>query len=73
MNLGSRCRYQAKPCAECPWRRDVAPEGLRPADGSTAVGNAIATWRRRPAVLQKIALVRFQPVEVLWSRALAGP
>ncbi|MGF6227666.1 hypothetical protein QFZ27_001621 [Inquilinus ginsengisoli] len=38
-----------------------------------AVGNAIAAWQPRPAVLHKISLVRFHPDEVLWSKALVGP
>jgi 2'-5' RNA ligase len=48
-------------------------EGLRLAAVPTAVGNTIAAWQPRPAVLHKISLVRFHPVEVLWSSALAGP
>ncbi|MGF6227698.1 2'-5' RNA ligase [Inquilinus ginsengisoli] len=48
-------------------------EGLRLAAVPTAVRNAIAAWRPHPAVLHRLSLVRFHPVEVLWSRALAGP
>jgi len=45
-------------------------EGLQPDTVPAAVGNVIAGWRPRPAVLRRISLVRFHPVEVLWSRAL---
>lgn len=46
-------------------------EGLRLATVPTAISNAIAAWRPRPAVLHRIALVRFHPVDVLWSATLA--
>ncbi|MGF6227772.1 hypothetical protein QFZ27_001727 [Inquilinus ginsengisoli] len=51
----------------------LSPAGLRLAAGPAAVGNAIAAGQPRPTVLHKIALVRFHPVEMLWSRALSGP
>jgi len=46
-------------------------EGMRPALVPAAIGNAIAAWRPQPAVLHRISLVRFHPVELLWSTALA--
>jgi hypothetical protein len=36
-----------------------------------AIGNAIAAWQPRTAVLHRLSLVRFHPVELLWSTALA--
>ncbi|WP_186002934.1 2'-5' RNA ligase family protein [Mycobacterium sp. KBS0706] len=69
---GPRCWAHYLPEAWVP--HVTLGEGLRLAAVPTAVRNAIAAWRPRPAVLHRIALVRFHPVAVLWSRALpAGP
>ncbi|MGL4964030.1 MAG: 2'-5' RNA ligase family protein [Inquilinus sp.] len=46
-------------------------EGMRPALVPAAIGNAIAAWQPRAAVLNRLSLVRFHPVELLWSTALA--
>lgn len=45
-------------------------EGMRPATVPAAVDHAIAAWRPRSALLHRLSLVRFQPVERLWSTAL---
>ncbi|MGK9171511.1 2'-5' RNA ligase family protein [Inquilinus limosus] len=65
---GPRCWAHYLPGAWVP--HVTLGEGLRPATVPLAVGNAIAAWQPRPAVLNKISLVRFHPVEVLWSGAL---
>jgi len=46
-------------------------EGIRPLAVQTAMLDAIAAWRPRPAVLHRLSLVRFHPVEPLWSTKLA--
>ncbi len=66
---GPRCRAHYLPENWVP--HVTLGEGLRLTAVPTAVGNAIAAWRPRPAVLHKISLIRFHPVEVLWSTALA--
>jgi 2'-5' RNA ligase len=45
-------------------------EGLRPAAVPPAIGGAIAAWQPRAAVLHRLSLVRFHPVELLWSSPL---
>jgi 2'-5' RNA ligase len=45
-------------------------EGLRPDAVATALGSAIAGWHALPAVLNRLSLVRFHPVELLWSTRL---
>ena len=45
-------------------------EGMRPALVPAAIDNAIAAWQPRTAVLHRLSLVRFHPVELLWSTAL---
>ncbi|MGK9236323.1 2'-5' RNA ligase family protein [Inquilinus limosus] len=45
-------------------------EGLRPATVPPVIGNAIAAWQPRPAMLNRLSLVRFHPVELLWSTTL---
>ena len=65
---GPRCWAHYLPEAWVP--HVTIGEDLRLATVPTALRNAIAAWRPRPAVLHRISLVRFHPVEILWSTAL---
>ena len=66
---GPRCRAHYLPEAWVP--HITLGEGLHPGAVPAAIDNAIAAWRPQPAVLHRISLVRFHPVELLWSTALA--
>ncbi|TSD82806.1 2'-5' RNA ligase family protein [Mycobacterium sp. KBS0706] len=69
---GPRCWAHYLPEAWVP--HVTLGEGIRPLAVQTVMLDAIAAWRPRPAVLHRISLVRFHPVELLWSRAVSvGP
>ncbi|MGF6227643.1 2'-5' RNA ligase [Inquilinus ginsengisoli] len=66
---GPRCWAHYLPEAWVP--HVTLGEGMRPALVPATIGNAIAAWHPRAAVLHRLSLVRFHPVEILWSTALA--
>lgn len=45
-------------------------EGLNPGEAGEVVAGAARSWRPIAAMLHRVALIRFYPVEVLWQKRL---
>jgi len=66
-------QYKKKPPPPLPPPPDVTlAEQLSPEEAGAAISGATGLWQPVAASLQRISLVRFHPVELLWHRQLPG-